>query len=263
VALGDTYQATLNHDLSQGALHVPLTSTNRHNFGTGELQVNQLASRMLDSSLNNVGTYGVRFDVTFNLSGTGPHQLVLSHPTPNGRTFTAFRGSIGIASDEGYQEVHVGMKSGESLSLASLNLKPGQNNPVKVSLVYPADATPGHLLSVVPDRQLAQVRERQILIAKAAAESQAVQQRTPPPAPPGLAVPPQPSAAIPVPSPRPPAVAPGWLDALPPIPPVNSSQLPPPGAGFPSPERMSQALLDRYQQAVDAQQHYMNSLMGR
>ncbi len=263
VALGDTYQATLNHDFSQGALHVPLTSTNRHNFGTGELQVNQLASRMLDSSLNNVGTYGVRFDVTFNLSGTGPHQLVLSHPTPNGRTFTAFRGSIGIASDEGYQEVHVGMKSGESLSLASLNLKPGQNNPVKVSLVYPADATPGHLLSVVPDRQLAQVRERQILIAKAAAESQAVQQRTPPPAPPGLAVPPQPSAAIPVPSPRPPAVAPGWLDALPPIPPVNSSQLPPPGAGFPSPERMSQALLDRYQQAVDAQQHYMNSLMGR
>jgi hypothetical protein len=58
-------------------------------------------------------------------------------------------------------------------------------------------------------------------------------------------------------------VAPGWLDALPPIPPVNSSQLPPPGYGSPTPQRMSQALLDRYQQAVNAQQQFMNSLMGR
>jgi hypothetical protein len=264
VALGDTYEASLNHDLSQGALHVPLTSTNRHNFGTGEQQVNPLASRMLDSSVNNIGTYGVRFDVTLNLSGAGPHQLVLSHPTPTGgRPFVAFRGSIGISSDEGYQEVHVGMKSGESLSLASLNLKPGQNNPVKVSLVYPADATPGHLLSVVPDQQLARVRERQILIAKAAAESQTSRQRTPPPAPPGLAVTPQAPVAIPAPAPRQPVLAPGWIDTLPPIPPVNSSPLPKSGLGSPSSERMSQALLDRYQQAVDAQQQFMNSLMGR
>jgi hypothetical protein len=264
VALGDAYTANLNHDLSQGALHVPLTSTNRHNFGTGEQQVNQLASRMLDSSVNNIGTYGVRFDVTLNLSGAGPHQLVLSHPTPNGgRPFVAFRGSIGIASDEGYQEVHVGMKAGESLSLASLNLKPGQNNPVKVSLVYPADATPGHLLSVVPDQQLAQVRERQMLIAKAAAESQAGPHRTPPAAPPGVAITPQPPAAAPAPALQPPVLAPGWLNTLPPIPPVNSSQLRQSGYGSPSPERMSQALLDRYQQAVDAQQQFMNSLMGR
>jgi hypothetical protein len=155
------------------------------------------------------------------------------------------------------------MKSGESLSLASLNLKPGQNNPVKVSLVYPADATPGHLLSVVPDQQLARVRERQILIAKAAAESQTSRQRTPPPAPPGLAVTPQAPAAIPAPAPGQPMLAPGWIDTLPPIPPVNSSPLPKSGLGSPSSERMSQALLDRYQQAVDAQQQFMNSLMGR
>ena len=34
---------------------------------------------MIDSALNNVGTYGVRYDVTMNLRGRGAHQLVLSH----------------------------------------------------------------------------------------------------------------------------------------------------------------------------------------
>ena len=168
VAIGDTYQATLNYDLSDGPLHVPLTSTVRHNFGTGEIQVNPLASRMVDSSLNNVGTYGVRFDVNLNLRGSGPYDLVLSHPSPNGRPFTAFRGSIGITTDSGYREVHVGMRSGESLSLTPLDINPGQSNPVRITLVYPADATPGHLLSVVPTSQLARVQEqlRQLALAQ-------------------------------------------------------------------------------------------------
>ena len=160
VAIGDTYQASLNYDLSEGPLHVPLTSTVRHNFGTGEIQVNSLASRMIDSSLNNVGTYGVRFDINLNLKGSGPYELVLSHPSPNGRQFTAFRGSIGITTASGYREVHVGLRSGESLSLTPLELTPGQNNPVRITLVYPADATPGHLLSVVSSSQLARVQEQ-------------------------------------------------------------------------------------------------------
>jgi hypothetical protein len=268
VALGDAYTATLNHDLNQGALHVPLTSTNRHHFGTNEVQVNQLATRMLDSSLDNVGTYGVRFDVQLNLQGAGPHQLVLSHPTPNGKTFTAFRGSIGIQSDEGYREVHVGMRSGQSLPIASLNLKPGQTNTVKVSLVYPADATPGHLLSVVPDSQLAQLRQREeMLIAARAAVK-------PKPAP---AVPPvkvetvavrEPVVLTPQPRPTPkpkskpaaPAVVttPGWSQPLPAVP-----TLPGLTPAVITPTRMSQSLMERYQQAVQAQQQLMNSLMGR
>ena len=162
VALGDSYRASIHHDLRQGPLHVPLTSTQRHNFGTRDVQVNPLATRMIDSALNNIGTYGVRYDVTLNLSGSGPHQLVMSHPVVSGKkTFTAFRGSIRIETPEGYQEVHVGLRSGESLALSDLTLTPGQANPVKVSLVYPADATPGHLLRVVPVQQLAMLRRRQ------------------------------------------------------------------------------------------------------
>jgi hypothetical protein len=268
--LGDSYTASLNHDLGQGALHVPLTSTNRHHFGTRDVQVNQLASRMIDSSLDNVGTYGVRFDVQLNLQGAGPHQLVLSHPTPNGKHFTAFRGSIGIETDEGYREVHVGMRSGQSLPIASLNLKPGQSNPVKVSLVYPADATPGHLLSVVPDQQMAQLRQREDLLAAAAA--QAKQAKPAPVVPPVQAQPvaaaaakptaPKPLAAKPVSKPRlaAPAVTatPGWMQPLPTVPVLQG--MPP---AVITPTRMSQSLMERYQQAVQAQQQLMNSLMGR
>jgi len=175
VAIGDTYQATINHNLSsEGPLHVPFTSTNRHNFGTKEIQVNSLASRMVDSSLDNVGTYGVRYEVTLNLTGAGPYELVMSHPTAFGRSkpFIAFRGSMQIQTELGTEEIHVGMQSGESLSLTSLNLKPGVNNLVKVTMVYPADATPGHLLSVVSASQLAQVRdqERQVEIARLASQ---------------------------------------------------------------------------------------------
>jgi hypothetical protein len=276
VALGDSYTASLSHDLSQGALHVPLTSTNRHHFGTREVQVNQLASRMVDSSLDNVGTYGVRFDVQLNLKGSGPHQLVLSHPTPNGKHFIAFRGSIGIETDEGYREVHVGLRSGQSLPISSLNLKPGQNNPVKVSLVYPADATPGHLLSVVPEQQLAQLRQREQLLAAAQAskpkpapavvpplaEVAAAPAAAPAPRPVKPATAAKPTAAKPVPKPKPTAPAvvmnPGWIQPLPPVPVLQG--LPP---AVITPTRMSQSLMERYQQAVQAQQQLMNSLMGR
>ena len=163
VALGDEYRASINHDLSQGALHVPLTSTSRHHFGTQDIQVNPLAVRMIDSALNNIGTYGVRYSVTLNLAGRGNYQLVMSHPVVSGKkAFTAFRGSMQIEQKNKLQEIHVGLRSGESLSLADINLLPDQDTPVKITLVYPADATPGHLLSVVPVDQLALLRRRQL-----------------------------------------------------------------------------------------------------
>ena len=298
VSIGDGYQASLNHDLARGPLHVPLTSTNRHNFGTGEIQVNPLASRMVDSSLDNVGTYGVRFDLDFALQGAGPHELVFSHPTANGRTFTAFRGSIGIETDEGYREVHVGMRSGESLPLATLNLQPGQINRLKVSMVYPADATPGHLLSVVPASQLAQLQQRQRQLEVARAEAAAARRARPAAAPPAIATgqdggaaprpapAPAPRRAVarpanaapaapaapasrPVPRPRPPQLMPAWIQPLPPMPLINRSPSAADGVLTGSapanlaPARMSQLLMDRYQQAVDAQQVFMKGLMGR
>ena len=156
VALGDTYQASISHDLEQqGSLHVPLTSTVRQSFGTGEVQVNALATRMPDSALDNVGTYGVRYDVDFLLRGAGAYAVVLSHPeVPGSGSLIAFRGSLEMRRPEGLEALHVGLRSGESLTLTTLELREDKPLPLQLSLVQPADSTPGHLLSIVPIRQL-------------------------------------------------------------------------------------------------------------
>lgn len=253
VALGDSYQAEIRHDLkAEGPLHVPLTSTVRHHFGTRDVQVNPLAVRMVDSALDNVGTYGVRFDVDLNLYGSGPYELVISHPNPSGgtRPFTAFRGSLQVQTSEGLQEMHLGMRSGESHALTTINLRPGVTNPVRVSLVYPADATPGHLLSVVPASQLA-IAQRQ-------------QQRTVPavaPAPAATAVRSTPRALVAAPSRNPSATG---STPTTPNPLLGPAPIRPP-ASLPTRRAIQSSgvnaqQLDRYQQAIKAQQEMMRQL---
>ena len=267
VALGDEYKASIQHDLSQGSLHVPLTSTRKHHFGTRDIQVNQLSTRMLDSAVNNVGTYGVRFDVDLNLAGQGAHELVLSHPVASGRSqFTAFRGSIGIKTDKGYQEVHVGMRSGQSLSIADLDLKGGKNNPVTVSVVYPADATPGHLLSVVPVTQLAMLRQKeQMLEAARRAQAEAKARKVKPSvAPPAVNAKPVPEVRTTTPVARP-APQPVRTMAPPPPPliaaPRGGPSVMPPAMIMPS--RVNESLEQRYRDAIRAQQEWLRRLQGR
>lgn len=247
VAIGDHYQATLNHDLSrQGPLHVPLTSTRRTHFGTGEVQVNPLATRVVDSALDNVGTYGVRFDVDLNLVGQGTYNIVLSHPSPvAGRApFTAFRGSIEIRRPEGVQAVHVGLRSGQSLSLAPLQLEAGRSTPVRISLVYPADSTPGHLLSIVPTTQLTEVQQRQRRQPMAIVNPRAPQRRPPAPSPRkstpqrvGPIIPPAEILRYPT--------TPNWIQ-------------PPPTRPSPQRQRSSGGgLADRYKDALDVQRRLL------
>jgi len=280
VALGDEYEASIRHDLNQGALHVPLTSTRKHHFGTREIQVNPLQTRMLDSAVNNVGTYGVRFDVDMNLSGEGPYDLVLSHPVASGRApFTAFRGSISIKTEEGYQEVHVGLKSGQSLPIAQLQLKGGQVNPVRVSLVYPADATPGHLLSVVPVQQLAMLKRREEMLQIARRAQAAARQREITP----VQAPPNPATVVKTAATEQPTVTnaqPATKTSQPVLKPSNrqkpSAPMPPPpvlvaprGGLNPMPpamimpQRLNQSLEQRYRDAIRAQQEWLRRLQGR
>ena len=271
VAIGDEYVASVRHDLDQGPLHVPLTSTRKHHFGTRDIQVNQLTTKMVDSAVNNVGTYGVRFDIELNLSGEGPHDLVLSHPIATDRPkFTAFRGSISIKTDEGYQEVHVGMRSGQSLSIAKLNLKSRSSNKVTVSLVYPADCTPGHLLSVVPNTQLALLRQREA-IQEAASKPQPVPKK---PKVETLIQPPV-ITAKPEPATKPQAVkSPAKTNAPKPYTFKNPTPPPPvliaPRGGLnpmpPAmimPQRVNSSLEQRYREAIKAQQEWLRRLQGR
>ena len=284
VAEGDSYRASIRHDLNhQGPLHVPFTSTDRHHFGTRDVQVNPLLSRMVDSSLDNVGTYGVRYDIDLHLKGSGPYDLVMSHPAARSRKrFTAFRGSLQIHTQQGLKEIHVGLRSGQSLSLTELDVQPGEDNLVRVSMVYPADATPGHLLSVVPSTQLAILQQK---LRDQKAELNVKQPATAKPA----ANPPKVGAIIPVPSPArqappartskprqtkpdvPPAVPPpAWrsparLVAPPPSPVVPPERLPQRSPLRPAipPPPAPPSLIDRYRQAVEAQRQLLRDLGTR
>ena len=268
VALGDHYKAAIRHDLEQGALHIPLTSTHKHHFGTRDIQINPLSTRMIDSAVNNVGTYGVRYDIDLNLNGVGSHELVLSHPVASGRpSFTAFRGSIRIDTEAGYREVHVGLRSGQSLPISELQLKPGQNNPVRVSLVYPADATPGHLLSVVPVQQLAMLRQRQeqqdaAERALTAAKQRSVAPNTAPPVPTQRptdqpVVTQKPATPPPV---RPQQPIRPVIQPLLAMPRRGSSSMPP---AMIMPSRLHPSLEQHYRDAIRAQQEWLQRMQGR
>ena len=171
----------------------------------------------------------------------------MSHPVVSGKKpFTAFRGSIRIESAEGAKEVHVGLKSGESLALTDLRLKQGQMNPLKVSVVYPADATPGHLLSVVPEQQLAMLhrRQEQQRASQKKVEEQKGRKVNPKAPPPKLIAPPNTATKS---TPKP-AVKPTKL--LPPPPP------PPVPAIVPSMDAMQS-------DAIRTQQQWLRTLQGR
>jgi hypothetical protein len=159
-----------------------------------------------------------------------------------------------IRTEQGLQEVHVGLRSGQSLSLSQLQLPPGVPTSVRVSLVYPADATPGHLLSVVPSAQLALLkeRERQVELARLNAR----------PAPPPSNLPPPTAASEQPPAPAMPVAPPPPLQPLQP-----SWGLPAPGSApgmaplsTPGASRSRNALVERYRQALEAQEQHMRNL---
>jgi hypothetical protein len=132
------------------------------------------------------------------------------------------------------------MRSGESLSLSSLNLKPGVSNPVKVTMVYPADATPGHLLSVVSASQLAQARDRdrQEEIARVSAQKSIAKSLGSLIAPPDLFTPGIDELGI---------LTIQGTELQAPPPPVTSPQ----GNGGDNQMNVSQALVQKYQRTVE------------
>jgi hypothetical protein len=156
-----------------------------------------------------------------------------------------------VRTRDGLEEMHLGMRSGQSYALTTLNLEPNVSNPVRVSLVYPADATPGHLLSVVPSSQLAMVQARQ------AQQPQGSAAAAPAPAPRPVAQP------APRPAPRPVTAAPPAAPAVPPRRPAVSppANLPRSIPAVRSPAGPS-GLLERYQEAMEAQQEVMRGLLG-
>ncbi|ABB58284.1 DUF3370 family protein [Synechococcus elongatus] len=155
VAQGDRYEANLEADLQQ-PLHVPLTTTWRKHFGTQELQANSLLTRMPDSALENIGTYGVEYVLNFRLRGQGLQRLLFS-TLPEPKDFLAFRGTLRIDFQGQTDYVHLSQRSGSTDTLYQFQMPPSGQADLRVSLVYPPDSTPGHLLSIVPEVEYARL----------------------------------------------------------------------------------------------------------
>jgi hypothetical protein len=167
------------------------------------------------------------------------------------------------------------MKSGQSLPIGQINVQANVVNPVTVSVVYPADATPGHLLSVVPVTQLALLRRREELLeaarkAEAAAKKRKVVPPTPPPA---INAQPDPRQANdnkaepiirslrPKSTPRTyPKLAPRIKPTTIAAPSNGANQLPP---AMIMPQRVNDSLEQRYRDAIKAQQDWLRRLQGR
>lgn len=149
VAQGDRYEATVEANLQQ-PLHVPLTTTWRKHFGTQELQANALLARMPDSALENIGTYGVEYVLNFRLRGQGTQRLLFS-TLPEAAEFLAFRGTLRVDFQGQTDYVHLTQRSGTTDTLYQFQMPPSGEAHLRVSMVYPPDSTPGHLLSIVPE----------------------------------------------------------------------------------------------------------------
>jgi hypothetical protein len=123
------------------------------------------------------GNYGVEYDLTLPLRNGGlkPVQLQLALESPlkgdqaiGGLRFKAkpgppvmFRGTVEVSGLDGpdgkptgRQGFHLVQRVGQQgPALGSISLAPGGSRTLRVRLIYPADATPPQVLSLLPVKQ--------------------------------------------------------------------------------------------------------------
>lgn len=149
----------------------PIASTYIKRYATGQNQSAPMLRRYADSAQEAHGNYGLTYEIKIPLHNrTGEFQsysLALSQPTnPNISSLAdmnytlppskvpMFRGSVRLQwTDEYHQQqdqlTHLVLYNGqESAPLEMLTVPPHTNYDLKLSLIYPADATPPQLLTI-------------------------------------------------------------------------------------------------------------------
>lgn len=150
----------------------PIASLYLKRYGTVQNQSAEMLKRYPDTAYQAHGNYGVNYELDLPFNNPDPfyrnYVLRLTHPAqisgsaPN-VTLTyryppdkqvVFRGSVRLQwTDEFNQKqdhlVHLALRHGEEAPpLALLTVPPGRRYDVKMSLIYPADATPPQLFSI-------------------------------------------------------------------------------------------------------------------
>ena len=160
--------------VSQAPISWPISSLERGSLGTGQIQTAPLQIFYPETAWAAHGNYGVEYildlplhndtaaDVQLDLALESPLKKdrsqgglnFLTTPSPS----VMFRGTIEVAGLDGAngqasgrKAFHLVLRSGQQgPSLGRISLGPGQSRQLRVRLIYPADATPPQVLSLLP-----------------------------------------------------------------------------------------------------------------
>ncbi len=183
VQIGSTWRGTITDPgqrwLSASAAPIswPIASLDRGSLGTDQIQTAELKAFYPGTAWAAHGNYGVEYDISLPLRNTGraPVTLQLALESPikgdqaqGGLRFNVtpsravmFRGPIEVTGLDGpggrpssRRRFHLVQRAGEEgPALGTVSLAPGAQRNLRVRLIYPADATPPQVLSLLPVKQ--------------------------------------------------------------------------------------------------------------
>ncbi len=161
-----------NHPISW-----PISSLERGDLGTGQVQTAELQRFSPGTAWAAHGNYGVEYDLHLPLLNSSAEArtvaISLESPIKSGSTATSlqfqdpprssvmFRGPVEVrgmdsssGSAGGRRLLHVVLRQGlAGTELGRVSLGPGERRAVRVRLIYPADATPPQVLTILPVKQ--------------------------------------------------------------------------------------------------------------
>jgi hypothetical protein len=182
---GSVWRATITDPgerwLSASAAPIswPIASLERGTLGTGQVQTAELRAFYPGTAWAAHGNYGVEYDISIPLRnpGSAPVKLELALESPikgdqaqGGLRFNVipsravmFRGPVEVSGLDGpggrptaRRRFHLVQRAGDrSPALGMITLAPGAMRNVRVRLIYPADASPPQVLSLLPVKQSA------------------------------------------------------------------------------------------------------------
>ena len=183
VQIGSTWRSTVTDpgktwlSTSRAPISWPISALERGSLGTGQVQTAPLKLAYPGTAWASHGNYGVEYDVTLPLrnDSRSPVQLELALETPlkgdqalGGLRFNAspgpavlFRGTVEVTgldgeggTSQGRRSFHLVQRSGQQgPALGTVSLAAGAQRQLRVRLIYPADATPPQVLSLLPVKQ--------------------------------------------------------------------------------------------------------------
>ena len=183
VQVGSTWRSRLSDpgknwlSVSRAPISWPISSLERGTLGTGQVQTAELQAFYPGTAWAAHGNYGVEYDLSIPLRNdtTKPVALQLALESPlkgdaasgglrfhstNGSRPVMFRGTVEVTGLDGAtpgsrpvgrRSFHLVQRAGEpSPAFGTISLAPGASRQLQVRLIYPADATPPQVLSLLP-----------------------------------------------------------------------------------------------------------------